>query len=40
MQIGQCYRLDVRLVDSANNSVLLSSGPSGGGTYALFKPIK
>jgi hypothetical protein len=40
MHINQCYRLDVRLVDSANNSVLLSSGPSGGGTYALFKPIK
>jgi hypothetical protein len=40
MQIGQCYRLDARLVDSADNSVLLSSGPSGGGTYALFKPIK
>ena len=40
MQINQCYRLDVRLVDSSNYFVLLSSGPSGGGTYALFKPIK
>ena len=40
MQVDSCDSVDVRPVDSGNNSALLSTGPGTGQPYAIFKPTK